>query len=455
MEMNAFSAQLYRLLTRTLGHGTQGLGLSDAQQAALCSVAWLPRLAPGALQLGFTDGCQLPRQLCFGGMTLPVRAIRHQRQQLHRAILLENTDCSSGTGTLAAIVRRETDSALFALSAGHVMGGNRDARIGDRVELRAAQVGRSVSGRLDRWAPSFHAGSPDTYVDAALARIAPQHARDLLDLGLQLSAGVSAPAPGEAMLLQTGAQGVPAVMCGYASAWMNLGDGGDTHDYCIIDGLAYDAQRAPQAGDSGAPIWDAQERLLAMHIGAGAGGDAGNGVAVPIQRVLNLFGCVVVDRASAAAMGSPPVRVAPVPLATAALPPASAVHTTLARTLWGEARGEGRAGMEAVANVVLNRVKRQTWWGRTPTQVCCKPYQFSCWNANDRNREPMLRASSADPTYALALLVAKAALTNALVDNTGGATHYHARSLHPLPKWARGHVCCATVGQHLFYNDID
>ena len=29
----------------------------------------------------------------------------------------------------------------------------------------------------------------------------------------------------------------------------------------------------------------------------------------------------------------------------------------LARTLWGEARGEGTAGMQAVASVILNRVK--------------------------------------------------------------------------------------------------
>jgi len=41
----------------------------------------------------------------------------------------------------------------------------------------------------------------------------------------------------------------------------------------------------------------------------------------------------------------------------------------LARTLWGEARGEGTTGLEAVANVVLNRVKMaeenggKFWWG--------------------------------------------------------------------------------------------
>ena len=36
---------------------------------------------------------------------------------------------------------------------------------------------------------------------------------------------------------------------------------------------------------------------------------------------------------------------------------------TLARTIWGEARGEGSAGMQAVANVVMNRAAIGGWWG--------------------------------------------------------------------------------------------
>ena len=40
----------------------------------------------------------------------------------------------------------------------------------------------------------------------------------------------------------------------------------------------------------------------------------------------------------------------------------------LARTLWGEARGEGEDGMQAVANVICNRAaiaraKGGYWWG--------------------------------------------------------------------------------------------
>ncbi|SHH62836.1 cell wall hydrolase [Massilia sp. CF038] len=454
MEMSAASGRLYRLLTQPARHGQFRAMLTDAQRAALCSVTWLPTSAGIALHLGFTDGCVLPRRLCGQGITLPVHAIRTPRLQLHRSIQLENVDCSSGTGTLTGIVRRAASAALYALSAGHVMGGSSGAQIGDQVTLRSDQADRCVSGKLDRWAPAFHAGSPDTYVDAGLARIPLQHARELLELGLDLPVGVATPALNNGMLLRTRDQSIAAEMIGYTAAWMNLGDGGATHDYCIIEGLAYQAASAPQAGDSGAPLWDAQERLVAMHIGAGAGGEAGNGLAVPVQRVLNLFGCELVDRASAAALGSAATASLPTLAATPA-PPVSSAQITLARTLWGEARGEGRAGMEAVANVVLNRVRRQTWWGRTPSQVCCKPNQFSCWNSTDPNREKMLRADASDPAYALALVVAQAALANALADNTAGATHYHAGTLHPLPKWARGHVRCAQVGRHLFYNDID
>ena len=59
-----------------------------------------------------------------------------------------------------------------------------------------------------------------------------------------------------------------------------------------------------------------------------------------------------------------------------------------ARTLWGEARSEGVEGIEAVASVILNRVRvaklfNGYWWGNDIIQVCQKPYQFSCWLKSD------------------------------------------------------------------------
>ena len=55
----------------------------------------------------------------------------------------------------------------------------------------------------------------------------------------------------------------------------------------------------------------------------------------------------------------------------------------VAMTILGEARGEGEAGMYAVGCIIA---QRSIAWGKTPTQVCLKPSQFSCWNKNDPNR---------------------------------------------------------------------
>ncbi|MDY6408142.1 MAG: cell wall hydrolase [Pseudomonadota bacterium] len=71
----------------------------------------------------------------------------------------------------------------------------------------------------------------------------------------------------------------------------------------------------------------------------------------------------------------------------------------LAKTLYGEARGEGISGLEAVANVILNRVKHPCWWGKSIQEVCLKPMQFSCWNTDDPNRKKLMEDLSADPVF--------------------------------------------------------
>lgn len=108
--------------------------------------------------------------------------------------------------------------------------------------------------------------------------------------------------------------------------------------------------------------------------------------------------------------------------------------------------------MEAVACVVLNRLRHQTYWGKNIVDVCRKPYQFSCWNAKDRNRAALARLDAGSPELAEALDIARRAIGNALSDPTGNATHYHARSV--TPRWARGRAPSAVIGRHCFYNDI-
>ena len=55
----------------------------------------------------------------------------------------------------------------------------------------------------------------------------------------------------------------------------------------------------------------------------------------------------------------------------------------LARTIFGEARGETVSGMEAVASVVMNRLafsrrRGRYWWGNSVVDICQSPRQFSC-----------------------------------------------------------------------------
>ncbi|MCB9988651.1 MAG: cell wall hydrolase [Rhodospirillales bacterium] len=131
---------------------------------------------------------------------------------------------------------------------------------------------------------------------------------------------------------------------------------------------------------------------------------------------------------------------------------------TLARTIWGEARGEGSAGMEAVAAVIMNRVKvaeskGSYWWGNTVIGVCRKPWQFSCWNASDPNRERLIAVDEKDLYFATALRIARRAVYGVLPDPTGGATHYHAAGLSP--SWIKGQRPSGVIGRHIFYQLVE
>lgn len=129
----------------------------------------------------------------------------------------------------------------------------------------------------------------------------------------------------------------------------------------------------------------------------------------------------------------------------------------LARTLWGEARGEGTAGMQAVANVIQSRVKiagmkEGFWWGDNIIQVCQKPYQFSCWNRSDPNFRKLQAVDESNLYFATAIRIAARAIANVLEDITHGATHYHAAGISPY--WAQREKPTTVIGQHIFYRII-
>ena len=127
----------------------------------------------------------------------------------------------------------------------------------------------------------------------------------------------------------------------------------------------------------------------------------------------------------------------------------------LARTIYGEARGEyehvegGICALIAVGNVVMNRLKAKSWYGKSIQEVCQKPYQFSCWNVGDPNRTILMREEISDPMFTVCQKVATKVALEEWPDLTKGSNHYHAFSI--LPSWARGQKPKVRLARHIFY----
>jgi spore germination cell wall hydrolase CwlJ-like protein len=126
----------------------------------------------------------------------------------------------------------------------------------------------------------------------------------------------------------------------------------------------------------------------------------------------------------------------------------------LALTLFWEARSEGREGMEAVASVVLNRVKSPEF----PDTVCEVvhdgdeegPCAFSWW-CDGKEDMPALHENwpEEQDRWALAEEIARAMLTNQDRDITGGALYYHADDVQPT--WSAERSRVAKIGRHVYY----
>ena len=116
----------------------------------------------------------------------------------------------------------------------------------------------------------------------------------------------------------------------------------------------------------------------------------------------------------------------------------------IAITILAEARGEGEAGMYAVAAVIAQRAFERK---RTPSAVCLKKWQFSCWNGKRlKDLEHLLKVPQA--RYALALARNIKLLSR---DYVGFANHYHATWMKKKPYWTKGEKPVKVIGKHAFY----
>lgn len=121
----------------------------------------------------------------------------------------------------------------------------------------------------------------------------------------------------------------------------------------------------------------------------------------------------------------------------------------LARTLWGEARGEGTHGMEAVACVVRNRAEHPRWWGQDIISVCRAPWQFSAWNNDDLNLPQLLAVTIQDRQFVQARDIANRTVRGTLPDITKRADHFHTIAARPV--WSRGRTPVSIIGNHRFF----
>lgn len=120
----------------------------------------------------------------------------------------------------------------------------------------------------------------------------------------------------------------------------------------------------------------------------------------------------------------------------------------LAEAVYYEAAREPEVGQEAVAQVVLNRLRHPAY----PKSVCGVVYQGSARATGCQftfTCDGSLRYKPMAALWSRAKVVAERAL-NGYVDKTvGSATHYHAQ--YVAPYWAPTLVKMTQVGQHIFY----
>jgi N-acetylmuramoyl-L-alanine amidase len=125
----------------------------------------------------------------------------------------------------------------------------------------------------------------------------------------------------------------------------------------------------------------------------------------------------------------------------------------VAAVLWAEARSEGSIGLQAVAQVIRNRMNKPDRFGSTAYDVVTRPKQFSCLNhiTPDKLIDRARYSSGPDGIYWMyahylaACLVGKNYATESMV---GEATHYYSGR---APGWMVELDFVTTIGAHHFY----
>lgn len=121
----------------------------------------------------------------------------------------------------------------------------------------------------------------------------------------------------------------------------------------------------------------------------------------------------------------------------------------LTDAIYYEAANEPDAGQQAVAQVILNRMRHPSY----PNSVCGVIYQGSERRTGCQFSyacDGSMARTPARPAWFRAQRVAMAALTGSVYAPVGMATHYHATYVYPY--WAPSLNYIGTIGAHRFYS---
>lgn len=126
----------------------------------------------------------------------------------------------------------------------------------------------------------------------------------------------------------------------------------------------------------------------------------------------------------------------------------------VAMTAYCEASSASPEERRCIVHSMVNR-KADGRFGKTLAAICLKRYQFSEWNDDAGDNANLLRAANALDTDPIMLdcLASYDEVADGGPDPSGGATHYHDKSIKP-PYWAEGATVTRVTNKFIFYKDV-
>ena len=129
-------------------------------------------------------------------------------------------------------------------------------------------------------------------------------------------------------------------------------------------------------------------------------------------------------------------------------------ENVIVQTLLGEARGEGKAGLYAIACIVKRRMELKSY-PNTAKGVCLEPSQFDYWTQrkrvkwDDQNRANVRRLMKGNTELVRYAKMLAVNINRVDLQYTKNADHYCTLDTHNY--WTKGQKPVAIIKRHKFY----